>query len=152
MESSTFNKSPWCSDPPMYCQSAGALQLVNYTDGGRFIESVAVILSRTRSARVFFQRTTLYDTLKISRACLAIPVIVQVLQDFVTEPFGRKAGVLQRLCANSKSQIKNVCSLAAACGWLLGKCRMLLNVEIKYRHKGKVVCEWKDWSHTCPVV
>lgn len=42
--------------------------------------------------------------------------------------------MLQRLCANSKSQIKNVCSLAAACGWLLGKCRVLLNVEIKYRH------------------
>lgn len=52
----------------------------------------------------------------------------------MTEPFGGKTGVLQRLCANSKSQIKNVCSLAAACGWLLGKCRVLLNVEIKYRH------------------
>lgn len=50
------------------------------------------------------------------------------------EPSGGKAGVLQRLCAHSESQIKNVCSLAAACGWLLGKCRALLNVEIKYRH------------------
>lgn len=52
----------------------------------------------------------------------------------MTEPFAGKTGVLQRLCANPKSQIKNVCSHTAACGWLLGKCRVLLNVEIKYRH------------------
>lgn len=65
---------------------------------------------------------------------MAIGIIVQVLQGFVTAPFGGKAGVLQRLRAHSKGQIKNVCSLAAACGWLLGKCRVLLNVEIKYRH------------------
>lgn len=50
------------------------------------------------------------------------------------ELFGGKTGVLQKLCAKSKSQIKSVCSLTAACGWLLGKCSVLLNVEIKYRH------------------
>lgn len=50
------------------------------------------------------------------------------------EPFAGKVGVLQKLCANPKGQIKNVCRHIAACGWLLGKCRVLLNVEIKYRH------------------
>lgn len=66
MESSTFNKSPRHYDPPMYCQGLGALQLMNNTDGGRFIESVAVVLFFIQSAKIFFQRT-LYDTFKISR-------------------------------------------------------------------------------------
>lgn len=64
MEFSTFNKSPGCYDPPMHCQGPGALKLMNNTDGGRFIESVAVVLFHIRSAKSFFQRTILYDTLK----------------------------------------------------------------------------------------
>lgn len=67
MESSTFNKSPGHYDPPMHCQGLGALLLMNNTDGGKFIESVVVVLFHTRSAKSFFQRTTLYDTFKISR-------------------------------------------------------------------------------------
>lgn len=64
MEFSTFKKSPGHYDPPMHCQGPGALKLMNNTDGGKFIESVTMVLFHIRSAKSFFQRTTLYDTLK----------------------------------------------------------------------------------------